>query len=94
MRDHRNACVESKDWVSPDEAAQLRAENARLREALEQIAKAGVDLEGAIHSEPTMSGHLTNLHISTIRGAEPLRAFKVALSDIGDVFELYRGAAL
>lgn len=56
-------------------------EVAKLRELLRGLVKACVDLEATIHSDPVMSGALVGLHISPVRGAEPLRRLKVRLSD-------------
>jgi hypothetical protein len=71
------------DWR--ERALRAEAEVVALKAALQRLLAAGVDLEAAIHSEPDMSGRLKNLHISTVRGAEPLRKFAVALSEIAPV---------
>lgn len=71
------------------EVLRLRNELAKAQagaEAVRELVSAAVALEAAITSQPTMSGHLVGLHISTVRGAEPLRRFKVALSDPALVF--------
>lgn len=52
-----------------------------LEAALKTLLTAGVDLKGAIHAEPDMSGRLKGLHISPVRGAEPLRVFLAQLAE-------------
>ena len=66
------------DW---SEMKALRADLAKAQARVAELEAICVALLGAIHSEPTMSGHLRNLHISPVRGEPPLRKLKLLMSD-------------
>ena len=76
-----NAISESANVVSVDKYNKIVRDYHKL-------VKAVVDLTEAIHSDPCMSGKLKNLHISPVRGAEPLRRVLCLLSEMEPFEEL------
>ena len=83
LRDAETANSNCQEHIVRLEAERddARADAEALRVAIRALLTTCVDLEDAIHSEPDMSGHLKNLHISPVRGEPALRAFKLAISD-------------
>lgn len=61
-----------KDQLTPSELNVLRARVAELTAAL-------LELDKAIHSEPSMDGSVKNLHISPVMGVEAVLMMKAAL---------------
>ena len=69
------------EWEAQYQIDALRADLAKAQARCAELEAVCVALDGAIHSEPTMSGHLRNLHISPVRGEPPLRKLKLLMSD-------------
>lgn len=77
---HALSPIGVEEGALPGLITALRAQRDEALVKLNNLIAVCVNLENAIHSEPTMSGHLTNLHISPVRGEPALREFKLILS--------------
>jgi hypothetical protein len=70
-------------WHEEQDAGKaLRADLAKAQARCAELEAVCCDLDEAIHSEPTMSGHLRGLHISPVRGEPALRRLKLLLSAV------------